>query len=394
MTQTLLTRAEDIEAFEAGVAWLNRIRQSLRDWTHSVRSPEGQGGRFCWARQTTRPANAPATKLVLDGMIHFNNEDIITARDRAEGVAWLETMDTGKDQYLDPAIVERKPEDWPGDERFPNPGLLNAMNQYICGPLNYYSGQTGGRKYPPPAGWPQEHEPEKCLPFIKSRDWENNAWSAGSHSMRIARWMTQWYEAGKIPLKTVVEVFQWFYDQQNRETGLWGGADSPVVQRINGTFKLLLLLAEEMRLPMPCANKMIDSVLAELSRPDYAAHAGGCDEYDNWLVIWCALFYTDYRRDDIARMAARRLHDARVHERPDGGLSYYPDVCCSSWCGVDMAPAISQGDAITPTLFGATFNLLVGVMDAYNRVPWMTPRPTEPTINPAIVSRIKERLQL
>ena len=340
---TLRTRA--LEALE-------RQRAGLADWVSRVRGEEGRAGRFRWAKQTTRGANVGATNYVLGALIHSGLFDhAITEEDANAGIAWIDALEGEAGQFHDPALLDRPPPGWPQGEPWPSPAMQQAVNQYATSVRRRYQGGMAERHgdLRPPAGWPQpEDGPQAALAWIKTRPYDENAWSACSHAMRMASLMLQWHKDGWFGIDPVIEAVRFFYEIQDPETGLWGTPDQRKNVRINGTFKLFPLLREQLDLPIPHAERVIDQVIAEWGRPDYDERASGCDEWDNWYVV--ALLrplVPEHRGDEIERIAAYRIaRTVEVFGQPDGGLSFHPGVASRHWNGFDMIEgAVAQSDA-------------------------------------------------
>ncbi|NUP98966.1 MAG: hypothetical protein HUU35_03810 [Armatimonadetes bacterium] len=349
---------------------LNARAQTLREWAETLRPETGERGRFRWARQSTRDANVAASGYMMLGLRNLGALDLLTAADRAEGTAWVEAMHLGQQQYRDPAILDRRPDNWPADRPFPDPALLQTINQYAQQTLRYLG---SGQKLPlpdPPPGIPQRHESERALDYIRSLPWDTNPWGAGSHAMRMATCLLNWYLQGEAELRPLVEALRWLYAQQSAETGLWGAAETSLHLRINGTFKLFPLLCETLRLPLPHAERIIDTVLEEFARPDYEVGLGACSEWDNWYVLGIAGRYSQHRREDVRAMAIHRLQRLTIFETADGGYSYCPGACITAWCGVDMAPAMAQGDCMGLAILGHAIAVCVEVLELAEQTPW------------------------
>lgn len=358
-------------AVEALDTWLPRTK----GWTNRMRPEDDTPGRFRWAVETTREANVGSTSNILGGLRLLGLlDEMITADDRRAGAEWIRSMHIGDEQYRDPALMDRKSPGWPEDEPWPSPGMLNGLNCRARMILDLYEGNAEQRPpVNPPPGWPQpDDDPAETIEWIKTRPWDTNPWGAGSHAMRMARWMLAWHKEGRLPLEPVVEALQFFYDIQNPETGLWGGPDTPMFQRINGTFKLFPLIRAQLDLPLPHADKIIDQVLSEFYRPDYDETVGGCDEWDNWYVVVYALDEAPgHREDEIRKTAAWRI--GRIFEifgREDGGLSYTRNQCATSWLGFDMAPGIPQGDSMGPSVIVPAVTACVDLLGLHDATPW------------------------
>lgn len=363
------------ELKERAVEALESALPPVLNWTQKVRPEDGTPGRFRWALESTRPANVAATAYILGGLGKMGvRERVWTEEDRRAGREWIRGMHVGNQQYRDPALMERPSPDWPEEEARPSPAMLCGINQYARNVLKHCVEEV--EELPPdnpPPGWPQaDDDPAEMLEWIRTRPYEENAWGACSHGMRMATYMLRWHKEGKIPLGPVIDAINFFYSIQDPETGLWGTAEQPKNVRINGTFKLFPLLRENLDLPLPHAGKIIDRVLSEFDRPDYDRSLCGCDEWDNWYVIALALDETDgHRREEILKTAAWRISRVlEVFRQPDGGLSFHPDHSTTTWIGFDMAPALPQGDAMGPGILSAGINVCIDLTGLRDATTW------------------------
>jgi len=357
---------------ECAAERLAKSADGIKKWVELVRPKDGLQGRFCWAEQTTREANVASTSYVLGGLRKmgiFN--DVITPEDKKEGIVWVQSMHMGNEQYWDTALCNRKTPEWPQGEPWPSPFMQVGMNQYAQGVLRAY-GIEDLPPAPPPEGIPRMEEADKAIEWVKSQSWNKNPWSAGSHSMRMATWLLQWYKEGHICIDPLIKVLKFFYEIQDKETGLWGGKDIPWYEQINGTFKLFPLIREQLDLPLPHANDIIDCVMNEFYREDYDRAVGACDEWDNWYVIALALEKAeDYDIEKIKKMAAYRIiRILDIFSKKDGGMSYYPDCCQTNWIGFDMAPAVPQSDVMGIGVLSAGVNVCIDILNMNKETPW------------------------
>ena len=226
---------------------------------------------------------------------------------------------------------------------------------------------------PPPIAWPQrDDDPRLAVEWIKTRPWNIDAWAAGSHAMRMATWLLQWHKEGHIPLDPLIDALRFFYEIQNPHTGLWGADSLPLNNRINAAFKLFPLMREQLDLPLPHADRIIDQVMSAFLRPDYDATVGACDEWDNWYVIALSADPArGHRLEEIRKLAAYRI--ARVPEifgKADGGLSYWPGACATNWIGYDMAHSIPQGDVMGPGILVAGISVCIDLAGLTKRTSW------------------------
>jgi len=364
---------ESLESLtELAIEGLNNVNESVKRWVDKVR-PKGKPGQFKWAIETTRDANIASTAYLLGAFKKMGiYDDIITEEDKKAGIEWVNSMHIVNQQYVDPALYNRKTPGWDEKEPWPSPSMKVGVSQYSQSVLNGYGIDIKLPPSPPPDEWPQSDNPEGAIEFIKTRPWDTNAWGAGSHAMRMATWILQWYREGKIDIDPFIRAINYFYEIQDVETGLWGAKSLPKYNRINGTFKLFPLMRDQLDLPLPYAEKIIDQVMDEFYRPDYDKGLGACDEWDNWYVIALSLEKTDdYRLDEIMKMSAYRI--SRVIElfsQSDNGLSYSPDCCVTNWIGFDMAPALRQGDVMGPGILSSGINVCIDLLGINDKTSW------------------------
>jgi hypothetical protein len=358
---------------ETAIEKLNLSAEEIKKWAGRVRPDNGKAGRFKWAVRSTRDANAAGTKYILGALENIGiYEGIITGEDKKAGIEWINSMHLGNERYRDPAICDRAPPGWSENKPWPSSDMEVIINQYAQGVIRSYSKKVFPNP-PPPTGWPQPDDPtEKMVDWIKSRRLDQDPWGAGSHAMRAAVWMLQWYSKGRIPADPLLEVIEYFYEKQDPETGLWGSKDRPLFERINGTFKLFILLQYALDLPLSHAEKIIDNTIGEFYRPDYDSTAGGCDEFDNWYVIALAERKTDgYRAEEIKKLSAYRITRVLdLYQKSDGGLSYYTDRCAQSWGECDMAPPVSQGDAVALGTYASGINICIDILGIKENTSW------------------------
>ena len=345
------------------------------DWTAKVRPADGSRGRFRWAVTSTREANVPATAYILSGTKEMGiQEQFWTAEDRAAGAAWIRAMHQGGEQYRDPALLHPKTPGWQESEPWPSPAMLGGINGYARNVLRHcLDDDTPLPPEAPPPGWPQPGDsPESILEWIKTRPYDKNAWGACSHGMRMATFLWRWHQEGRYPLAPVLEALRFFYSIQDPVTGLWGTANQSPHVRINGTFKLFPLMRDQLDLPVPHADKIIDQVMAEFARPNYDTTVGACDEWDNWYVLALARpFARGHREAEIRRLAAWRIQRVlTIFQQADGGLSYGPHFCTTGWIGFDMAPPLAQGDAMGPGILVAGINVCIDLLGLQGQTPW------------------------
>ena len=360
---------------------VGKVRPEFCRWVQSVRPKDGTPGRFRWSLETTRDANVASTAYILGSLDAFNaTDDVVTDEDRAEGEKWIRAMHVGNEQYRDPALLDRKTPGWSENEPWPSPAMLGGVSGYARNALGRLIRAEAGSLPPetPPPGWPQpEDDPAVMLEWIRTRPWDDGPWGAGSHGMRMARFMLNWHLEGRLDLEHAVEALRFIYSIQDPDTGLWGASDHYRQGRINGAFKLFVFTRVALDLPLPHADRICAQVIDEMTKPDYDDHVGGCDEFDCLHVLRNAMPEArDLDDDRIKRLAAWRV--GRIIEifcKEDGGMSYSPEKCATSWIGFDMAPSIRQSDACAPGVLVGALKHAVELADMQDDVDWETLKP-------------------
>lgn len=398
-----LIQQESLENLqEQAIESLNSVSEDFKKWVEKVRKPDCPG-RFYWAIEHTRDANVASTAYLVGGLRKMGLfDEVITEEDKKEGAAWIQAMKVGDEQYRDPALVNRKPPNWNDDEPWPAPALLGGINQYARNALGAYLPE-GKKQLPPeqpPPGWPTVNDsPESMLKWLKERPFDKNAWGACSHAMRLIRWMYTWYLDGKLAIDPFIDALAYTYSIQDPETGHWGNASQNRNVRINGTFKLFVFTRDQMDLPLPYADKIIDYTIEEFYRDNYDDNVGGCDELDNWYVIALALEQAKgHREEEIKKLMAYRLKRiVEVFGKPDGGFSMMPKTCTPYWLAFDMAPAICQSDAMAPGIISGAIAICLDILGIGDQTSWtdqwMQRRDQGPTAEQRadIVKRLQEK---
>jgi len=363
---------------EQAVKKLNAACDNVLRWIDAVRPEDGTRGRFKWAAQSCRDANVGSTFYVLGGLeLAGLLEQVISLQDRAEGLAWLDSMERRDGQFIDPALWDRCAPQWDARTPWPSAPMKATVNQYAQGCRGLYRGKRVDdlAASEPPPGWPQANDdPTHVIEWIRQRPFAENAWSAGSHASRMICFLLRWHEEGSFPPETIAQAIRYLFEIQDQRTGLWGTADQAHNVRINGVFKLFVSLVDQLELTIPHGRRIMDEVLDELTCEGYEQEAGGCDEFDNWYVLSLLRGQNPgYREDEIRREATRALH--RIIDNytcEDGGFSYGPHGRCAvNWIGFDMCnEQLNQGDAIAIAVLARAINLCVDVLGLHGTSPW------------------------
>ena len=354
---------QDLEQLKAGaVERLTAATDGFVRWTERVRDPRAPF-RMRWAVDSLRDANVAATNYILGQLKEAGILDrVLDDEQQRLGRRWIESLQVAPGSYEDPALLAYKPpiwddaaEPWP-----PTAAHKEAMNQYSHGCLRGYGVDGVDQlQIPPPPDWPQQDEPERVLPWIKSVE-PNWSWIG-----RMTKRLADWHLAGTTPIDPLLECLRWVYSRQDPRTGFWG----PGIQT---TFKILIAVLEPMGLTVPRAETLIDSVLAKMYHPEYDDDLFPCEEFDAFYDLAAANDHAPgYRREEILKLAAHRIAfilDTRLQS--DEGLASYPDHCIPTWLKWDMAPSVPQGDAFGLAIYGAGFAICVDLLGIQRETGW------------------------
>ena len=331
-------------------------------WADRVRDPQAPY-RMRWAVDSVRDANVAATNYILGQLKEAGVlARVLDADQQRRGREWIESLEVAPGSYEDPALLAYKPPNW-DDTAEPWPPTAahkEAMNQYSHGCLRGYGVDGVDQlQIPPPPDWPQQDEPERVLPWIKSVE-PNWSWVG-----RMVKRLADWHLAGTTPIDPLLECLRWVYSRQDPGTGFWG-------RGIQTTFKIIIAVLEPLGLTVPRADTLIDSVLAKMYHPGYDDNLFPCEEFDAFYDLAAANDHAPgYRREEILKLAAHRIaFILDTHLQADEGLASYPDHCIPTWLMWDMAPATPQGDAFGLAIYGAGFTICVDLLDIQQETGW------------------------
>ena len=337
-------------------------REGLARWADRVRD-ENAPYRFKWAKESLRGANVAAGSYIMKGLERAGVLDqVLGESDRKGGIAWIKTLEDGHGGYEDPALLDHIPPGWEqtGEGWPPTGAHKEAMNQYAQGSLRMYGVDLPTLSYDPPPDWPQVHQADTVLAWIQDHR-RNSSWVG-----RMIRRLVDWHIAGKIELRPLLECLDFIYADQDSVSGHWGG-------HTNRTFKLLTLVFEPLGLPLPRAEKIIDSVLADVYRPDYdTGNLFPCTEFDSFYDIAVAWHHVpDYRKEEVLKWAAHRVaHILDTRIQADEGIASYSDRCIPTWLKFDMARELPQGDAFGLGIFSSGFAICIDMLGIGKETSW------------------------
>ncbi len=369
----------DLEAAkDAAVGAIRTARERFRDWAERIRPNEEPRGRFHWAIRHTRDASIPSTGYALGGIVMMGLfDEVITDRDRHEGIEWIMSRYVGDGQFRDPALLDRVSPGWPKNQPWPSPAMRESANGYAYASLQKY----GAKDIPvrqPAKGLLQAEGWEGMLEYITTRDIDGSPWGDGSHAGRMCNYLVREYREGRAPLEAVASAVRFLLEKQDPETGLWGRPGLPLNRRINGAYKLFGFLRCTLDFPLPYAGRLLDSGFEHFYQPDHDEEMNSCSEWDALMVMHELQPLTrDYREEELRKLAAHRIvRIIELAQQADGGFSGRPTCCTTSYVGFDMAPPVLQGD-VHAGIFAQAVGECVDILGIQERsgVPGMNRRP-------------------
>ncbi|GLQ54851.1 acyltransferase [Devosia nitrariae] len=179
--------------------------------------------------------------------------------------------------------------------------------------------------------------PDLC-DWLDDLPWATRAWSAGSAIDAIGTALyfnARYFTAGR----TREALFGWLALNQDRGTGLWGRptTEEGLLQPVNGFYRLTRGTYAQFGLPVPDAERAIDSVLANYR--NYSGFSGktytACNLLDTVHPLWLCLKTTDHRRPEAEAIAEAVI--LRAPERWIAGQGFpFADGQTGSLQGTEM----------------------------------------------------------
>ena len=174
--------------------------------------------------------------------------------------------------------------------------------------------------------------------WLDGLTWRERAWGAGAAVDAIGTALyfnARYFATGR----TRETLFGWLAMKQDRATGLWGSttAAEGLLQPVNGFYRLTRGTYAQFGLPVPNAERAIDSVL--LNYRNYGGFSGptytACNLLDTIHPLLLCLRQTDYRRAEGEAIA--RAVITRAGERWMAGEGFaFADGQAGSLQGTEM----------------------------------------------------------
>jgi acetyltransferase-like isoleucine patch superfamily enzyme len=171
-----------------------------------------------------------------------------------------------------------------------------------------------------------EIAPDDLMIMLDNLPWHGHAWHSGSMIDSIGtalRWNLPKGESSRTG--STEALFGWMLTRTDQRTGMWGQpADADMLQVVNGFYRASRGTYAQFGLPLPYPERVIDTVLAHVRSQRYFARErqNACNVLDVIHPLWLAGRQTDYRTDDVTRIAASLLNDAIGHWTKDQGFGF------------------------------------------------------------------------
>lgn len=166
--------------------------------------------------------------------------------------------------------------------------------------------------------------------MLDNLPWHGRAWHSGATIDAIGtalRWNLPRGEHGSTGAKEA--LYGWMLTRADPRTGMWGQPDAPVdggdmLQVVNGFYRASRGTYAQFGLPLPYPERVIDTVLAHAATQRYFApeRQNACNVLDITHPLWLAGRQTDYRRDDVIKLAGSLLDNALEHWTDGQGFGF------------------------------------------------------------------------
>ncbi|MEM9420109.1 MAG: acyltransferase [Planctomycetota bacterium] len=215
-----------------------------------------------------------------------------------------------------------------------------------CGHSAYLTMAAGyalrclGSQLPHPVHVAQRMETATLYETLEAVYQELNAWSAGAWVDHFASVIAlDQIEHGKG--RDLNDLFGWLNLRADPSSGMWGQRRERDgwLMPVNGFYRLTRGTYAQWGVPLPYAERAIDTVLAHTHDPRFfgPGKATACYVLDIIHPLWLALKQVDYRRNEAKAVAAYWLEDTIGRWREGEGFAFETrDDAISSLMGTEM----------------------------------------------------------
>ncbi|MFF9810846.1 acyltransferase [Streptomyces coeruleorubidus] len=171
---------------------------------------------------------------------------------------------------------------------------------------------------------------DRLVRHLADLPWRDRAWHAGA-------WVDSWSTAAHWNLRLGTEaaalgaleaLFGWLHTHADPWTGMWGSPtpESGRLQMVNGCYRLIRGSFARFGLPVPYAERVIDTVLDHARDPRHFApgRENACNVLDVIHPLWLCARQTSHRAEEARSWAASRLTAALRRWHPGRGFPFGP----------------------------------------------------------------------
>ncbi|MDR7161590.1 acyltransferase [Arthrobacter sp. BE255] len=215
-----------------------------------------------------------------------------------------------------------------GPDGLPQPGPLTFGN----GPVTYHILSAGyaldllGTRLPYPISCVADVGPVELTGALNGLPWRKEAWESGA-------WVDAWGTATYWNLAqdhagaggSLEALFGWLLTRVNNATGTWGTpSDDTRLKIVNGYYRLTRGTFAQFGLPVPHAEKLIDTVLTHGADARYfgPGKQNACNVLDVAHPLWLARKQTEHRRQEVQDWATSQLGHALAQWHPGAGMAF------------------------------------------------------------------------
>ncbi|EPJ38963.1 putative Mucin-5AC [Streptomyces afghaniensis 772] len=172
--------------------------------------------------------------------------------------------------------------------------------------------------------------PEQLVGHLAELPWPDRAWHAGA-------WVDSWATAAHWNLRLGTEaaapgaleaLFGWLHTHADPWTGMWGSptSESGRLQMVNGYYRLTRGSFAQFGLPVPYAERVIDTVLDHARDPRHFSpgRENACNVLDVIHPLWLCARQTTHRGEEARSWASAQLTAALRRWHPGRGFPFGP----------------------------------------------------------------------
>ncbi|MDQ1015924.1 acyltransferase [Streptomyces afghaniensis] len=171
---------------------------------------------------------------------------------------------------------------------------------------------------------------DRLVGHLAELPWHDRAWHAGA-------WVDSWATAAHWNRRLGTEaaapgaleaLFGWLHTHADPWTGMWGSPtpESGRLQMVNGYYRLTRGSFAQFGLPVPYAERVIDTVLDHARDPRHFApgRENACNVLDVIHPLWLCARQTNHRSEEARSWASAQLTGALRRWHPGRGFAFGP----------------------------------------------------------------------